>query len=113
MDQAGGPQGVVVDGTVSVDRDGRLDGRGHLVGELVRAFQQPPGDRRYLFRQLCFVTIRSSHSPNLAKGHPVSHCARAQQRAQNWHSLHSDIGRLARQTPSTRKAKRGADHVDD
>jgi hypothetical protein len=29
----------VVDDTLSVERDGRLDGGGHLVGELVRAFQ--------------------------------------------------------------------------
>ena len=76
MDQAGGPQGVVVDDTVSVERDGRLDGGGHLVGELVTACQQPPGDRRHLFRPLCFVTIRVESLPQPSQGSSVqSLCA--------------------------------------
>ena len=63
MDQAGGSQSVVVDDTVSVERDGGLNGGGHLVGELVRTFQQPPGDRRDLLSHLCLVTIRLGHIP--------------------------------------------------
>jgi hypothetical protein len=35
VDQARGSQGAMVDDTVSIERDGRFDGGGHLVGEVV------------------------------------------------------------------------------
>ena len=66
MDQTGSSQGVLVDDALSVERYGRLDGDGHLVGELVRMLQQLPGDLRDLFCHLCLVTIRSLHDCNLA-----------------------------------------------
>jgi hypothetical protein len=55
--KAGRSQGVVVDGTVSVGRDSRLDGGGHLVRELVKDLQEPTSDLRHLFGHLCIVTI--------------------------------------------------------